>query len=195
MRGRLLETVLKAEQGAVPAAVARNHALGRPRDSARRALRPACEELAGLDRRVAGQVRAAGSINPQVERREAGASIARRALCLAGTVPDIAPPGAPLPLACLRMGDMAKLERIALREQFIMSGDSRCHVPLLSYLALHCCHAPRKRGIQYSVRSRQASEYGVVRLRLSRTMTTGGIVLGRTPLLSSRGVNMKDIDV
>ena len=108
MRGRLLETVLKAEQGAVPAAVARNHALGRPRDSARRALRPAREELAGLDWRVAGQVRAAGSINPQVERREAGASIARRALCLAGTAPDIAPPGAPLPLVVLNVGAPCK---------------------------------------------------------------------------------------
>src|SRR5687767_487550 len=86
MRGRLLETIPKAEQGAVPAAVARNHALGRPGTPPGGHYDPPARS--SLVRIGALPVRDArpGSRNPQVERREAGASIARRALCLAGTV-------------------------------------------------------------------------------------------------------------
>src|SRR5262249_15178949 len=39
---------LNAERDAAPADEARNLVLGRPRDSGRAALRPLCEELAGL---------------------------------------------------------------------------------------------------------------------------------------------------
>src|SRR5882672_12040756 len=49
--GCLLETILKMGQGAAPAGVARNHALGRLRASCRAALGPLCEVLAGRVRR------------------------------------------------------------------------------------------------------------------------------------------------
>ena len=111
MRGRLLETVLKAEQGAVPAAVARNHALGRPRDSARRAIRPACEELAVSDRRVAGLVCAA-RVDKSASGAPKGGRVDRKTRAVpAGTVSNIAPPGAPLPLVAWNGGGLANLGR------------------------------------------------------------------------------------
>ena len=72
---------MKAERGAAPAGEARNLALGRPRDPARRPLRAGCEELAARStaQMPRTETRPRGLKSPQVERREASVPIARDA--------------------------------------------------------------------------------------------------------------------
>ena len=124
------------EQGAAPAGEARNLALGRPRGSARAALGPLCEELAGrgpgrppdgtarLTRegrrpnRTGGRTGEPGSAvpgteKPPVERREACVPIARDAPRLATGVVDRL--WRSDPLAFLE-GEVAQTRALSFRE-------------------------------------------------------------------------------
>jgi hypothetical protein len=137
-RGASSGDVRKMEQGAVPAGEARNLALGRLRGPARPALRPVCEELAGLGLGASSRPRKRGpgtgprplrwrSGEAAVERREARlldrkrrrhASQACRAASPAAHGASHAPAflGAPLP-SHLGAKKKAKLGRVTRREK------------------------------------------------------------------------------
>ena len=111
-RGRLLETILKAEQGAVPAAWLVTTHSGDPGTPPGGHYDPPARSSLCPDRHVAGPD-TRGRVDKSASGAPRGGRVDRktRAVPSQGTVSNIAPPGAPLPLVMLE-GDMAKLGRV-----------------------------------------------------------------------------------